>query len=124
MLGKEMNMEGSGQENPDGSEMALLWVPRLSGKDSIWPVQGSLSSWLLEMEMEIITTQVEAKLRLCKALNWAQRVPAFLPVTLKELAPGSTGSVTSAEPTGRSWRKDILEEEAKCEVICEGFLKD
>lgn len=67
---------------------------------------------------------MEAKLRLCKALKWAQGVPSFFPVTLKELAPGSTGSVTSAALAAGPEGKDISEEEAKCEVICEEFLKD
>lgn len=46
--GKGMNMKGSGDETRDGSEMALLWLPGLSGLGDGWPA-GSLSSWVLEI---------------------------------------------------------------------------
>lgn len=119
-------MKGTGDETWDGSEMALLRVTGLSGQDGIWPVQGSFSSSLLEiyqcgskgerLEMKIITIKVEAKLRQRKALK-SQVVPTFIPGTLKELAPGSTGSVTSAAFTGGLGGKDISEIDAKWEII-------
>lgn len=51
MLGSGKDMDMKDLESTPW--MAVRWrcyrVPGLSGQDSIWPVQGSPSSWLLEM---------------------------------------------------------------------------